>query len=250
MTHFKDHFSSQSDDYARYRPGYPAFIYETILKEVNAFEFAWDCATGNGQAARALAPYFEKVIATDASEKQIANAHPVADVEFLVSPAEKAPFKNHIFDLITVAQAAHWFDLPIFYQEVERVMKPGGILAIWTYRLFETIPKINRIIEEFYFEVVYKYWPPERRLVEAGYSNLYFPYDRIKTPAMYMYFDWDYYEVIGYLNTWSAVKNYRQERNEDPIDLVDGKLQSVWGDPKTRYHFKWEIPLLMARIGG
>ncbi|MCB0835655.1 MAG: class I SAM-dependent methyltransferase [Bacteroidetes bacterium] len=249
MTDFKDHFSPQSDDYAKYRPGYPSMLFEVILDHVNDFDLAWDCATGNGQAARELAPHFSQVFATDASEKQIANAHPISNVEFLVSPAENTPFQDHSFDLITVAQAAHWFDLSAFYREVKRVMKPGGILAMWTYTLFETVPKINRIIEEFYFEVVFKYWPPERRLVEAGYSTLYFPFEPIKIPDFYMYMNWNYEEMIGYLNTWSAVKNYRQEKHEDPIDLIDGKLQAVWGNPETRYRLKWEIPMLVTRIG-
>ena len=249
MTDFKDHFSLQSDDYAKYRPSYPNHLFETIIKEVSQFDLVWDCATGNGQAAKALAPHFKKVIATDASEKQIQKANPIQGVEFQVTPAEQTPFDHNSFDLITVAQAAHWFDLPRFYQEVERVLKPGGTLAMWTYEFLTTVPHINDLLQKFYFEIVYDFWPPERRLVETGYRDLYFPYERIVISPVTMYLDWNYQQVIGYFNTWSAVKNYRLEKKEDPVSLIAGELLTQWGDPEKTYRMDWNLPLLMARIG-
>ena len=245
---FKDHFSRQSDVYAKYRPGYPDSLFQEILSHVELKDLAWDCATGNGQAAKFLAPHFVKIIATDASEKQIKNANPIENVEFLVGTAEKTGFEDHSVDLITVAQAAHWFDLPKFYEEVKRVIKPEGILAIWTYELFQTQTEIQKVIDWFYFEIMYDYWPPERRLVESGYRDLFFPFDRIQTESIRMSLNWSYNQVIGYLNTWSAVKNYKLKEGSDPVKLAEEKLSKEWKNKEETISFNWNLPLLMTRF--
>ena len=160
---FKDHFSDQASDYARFRPNYPHELFAYLGSLVLARECAWDCGTGSGQAAVALAEFFDRVVATDASEKQILSATKSSRVEYPIAPAENSGLSSHSLDLIAVAQALHWFDLDAFYMEAKRVLKPDGILAVWCYGLLEIGPEIDAIINRFYREIVGPYWPPERK---------------------------------------------------------------------------------------
>ena len=173
---FKDHFSKQSKFYADCRPTYPEPLFDYLATLVPATARVWDCATGNGQAAQALAGRFAEVIATDASANQIANARPVAGVEYRISAAENSGLSNNSVDLITVAQALHWFDFPAFFAEVERVLRPGGVLAVWGYELFQIDPAMDAVIGDLYSRTLRDYWPPERRLLERGYADIVFPY--------------------------------------------------------------------------
>ena len=168
---FQDHFSKRSGTYAKYRPDYPQALYEFILAHVKETELAWDCATGNGQVAVALARHFKKVIATDASQNQIAHAIPHPRVEYRVSAAEDSGLNDHGTDLITVAQALHWFDFDAFYKEVKRVGKPGSLIAVWTYGLLTTETEADQVIQHFYYDIIGKYWPPERQYVDQKYEN-------------------------------------------------------------------------------
>lgn len=180
MTQFKDHFSKQAHQYAAYRPRYPTELYQVLASLSEERKRAWDCATGNGQAAHALVEFFDQVIATDGSENQIANAAAHKNIRFEVSPAEKTRIKAASINLVTVAQALHWFDLEAFYAEVNRVLKPGGILAVWSYSLLYSDTKIDEILHDFYHNKIGRYWPPERSIVEAGYQGIYFPFEEIK----------------------------------------------------------------------
>jgi ubiquinone/menaquinone biosynthesis C-methylase UbiE len=156
---FKDHFSGHSGSYAEYRPRYPNSLFSFLSASCGNHRLAWDCATGNGQAALALTPYFERVIASDASEKQIneADKHPV--IEYRVARAEASGLDEHSIDLITVAQAMHWFDIPAFMDEAKRVLVPGGILAIWSYERCQVNPDCDEAINELYLDIVNAYWP-------------------------------------------------------------------------------------------
>jgi SAM-dependent methyltransferase len=202
---FQDHFSGHADRYGAFRPTYPVALFEYLASLAPARDLAWDCATGNGQAALALSPFFGRVVATDASPQQVAQARPHDRIDYLVAPAERTPLPESSIDLITVAQALHWFALPAFYSEVLRVARPGGILAAWCYELNEITPEVDQVIGRLYSDILGGDWPPERRLVEEGYRTIPFPFDEVAPPQFSMGARWDLPRLLGYLGTWSAV---------------------------------------------
>jgi SAM-dependent methyltransferase len=206
---------------------------------------AWDCATGNGQAAIALADWFERVIATDASEKQVANAEPHARVEYRVAPAGESGIPSRTVDLITVAQALHWFDLSRFYAEAKRVLKPGGVVAAWAYKLASVTPSIDAVVDHYYFDVVGSYWPAERGLVEK-FEELALPFSGIGAPPFEMAAEWNVEHLIGYLRTWSATQRFMAANHRDPLEDVEEELRSTWGDRKRRV--VWPVTVLVGRV--
>jgi len=244
---FKDHFSRQAQGYARYRPGYPEALFRYLAGQAPSRSMAWDCGTGNGQAARALAPFFDRVHATDASAEQIAQATGPANVAFAVAPAERSGLEPETADLVTVAQAFHWFDQPGFFAEARRVLRPAGILAIWTYALMYVEPTVDRMIEHYYREVVGPYWPPERRQVEVGYSDVTLPFPELDRPPFDMTVQWNLEETLGYLGTWSASQRYREANGVDPVETVAEELHTAWGPPDRRRTIRWPLNLRVGR---
>jgi SAM-dependent methyltransferase len=242
---FKDHFSRQAADYARFRPRYPRELFEYLGRIAPSRALAWDCATGNGQAAVGLAAVFERVIATDASEKQIANAEPHERVEYHLAPAENSFIKSGIVDLIMVAQALHWFDLDRFYAEARRVLKPDGILAASAYNLLRIEPAIDEIVNRYYYEVVGPFWPPERKLVE-NFADLPFPFHKIDPPKFEMTAYWNLDHLLGYLRTWSSTQRFIAARGGNPLEQIADELRTVWGDPPRIRKVVW--PLIL-RLG-
>jgi SAM-dependent methyltransferase len=242
---FKDHFSKQAADYAKFRPGYPKELFDCLRSIAPSPQFAWDCGTGNGQAAVGLASVFDRVIATDASEKQIANAQPHERVEYCVAPAENSGSESGTVDLIMVAQALHWFDLPRFYEEVRRVLKDNGVFAASAYNLLRIEPSIDEIVNRYYHEVVGPFWPPERKLVEQ-FADLPFPFHEIDPPKFEMTAHWNLDHLLGYLRTWSSTQRFIEARGSDPLEQITDELRSVWGDPHETRKVTW--PLIL-RIG-
>jgi SAM-dependent methyltransferase len=243
---FKDYFSRQADDYARYRPEYPRELFAYLSSLEPAHDCAWDCATGSGQAAIALAEFFDRVVATDASEKQIASATKSRRVEYRVAPAEKSGLDAHSIDLITVAQALHWLDVDAFFREVRRVLRPAGVLAVWCYDLLEIAPEIDAIINRFYQEIVGPYWPPERKIVESRYRRIPFPFTELQPPPLKMKARWSLAHILGYLRTWSATRAFMVARDTDPIELVRSDLASAWGEPQRQRLVSWPLTI---RVG-
>jgi len=177
---FKDHFSRHAASYAGHRPDYPAALFDYLAARAGAHELVWDVATGNGQAAHGLVRHFARVSATDASAEQIREAMPHPRITYRVAPAEASGLEPASVDLITVAQALHWFDLPRFYTEARRVLRPGGLIAMWCYHLMSVSTEVDRVLEHFYADTIGPDWPPERRLVEDGYRSLEFPFAEIQ----------------------------------------------------------------------
>lgn len=244
---FKDHFSAVAAGYASFRPVYPDALYDFLARQAPGRALAWDCATGSGQAALGLAAYFERVHATDASAEQIANAHRHQRVHYAVEPAEASGLAAGSVDLVTVAQALHWFDLTRFHQEVDRVLRPGGVLAVWTYNLFRTdIPALDALVDRLYGEVLGTYWPFERRLVENGYRDLAFPLAEEPVPPFEMRSQWDLSHLLGYLRTWSAVKRYREDRGIDPVEHMGGELAAAFG-AQAHIDVRWPLAVRMGR---
>jgi len=242
---FKDHFSVQAADYAKFRPTYPQELFDYLGDIAPSRHLAWDCGTGNGQAAAGLASVFDRVIATDASGKQILNAQRNERVEYHMAPAENSGIKSGSLDLIMVAQALHWFDLERFYAEARRVLKPDGVLAASAYNLLTIKPAIDEVVNRFYYYVVGPFWPPERDMVER-FADLLFPFQEIDPPKFEMAAHWNLEHLIGYLWSWSSTQRFIAANNRDPLDEIRKDLSAAWGDPNRRRRVVWPLTL---RIG-
>jgi ubiquinone/menaquinone biosynthesis C-methylase UbiE len=242
---FKDHFSKQAAGYAKFRPRYPQKLFEYLGSIAPSRQIAWDCGTGNGQAAVGLASDFDRVIATDASEKQIANAQSHERVIYRVAPAENSGIGSATIDLIIVAQALHWFDLDQFYGEARRVLKPDGILAASAYNLLHIEKAIDEVVNRYYHEVVGHFWPTERKLVEQ-FGDLPFPFPEISAPKFEMTAHWNLEHLLGYLGTWSSTQRFIAARGIDPLEQITDDLCSLWGKPGQKRSITWP---LIIRIG-
>lgn len=242
----KDNFSKQADSYAKYRPSYPQSLFDFILQHTGKKQNAWDCATGNGQSAEVLAKYFEKVFATDISQKQIDKAKPATNIYYSVQPADKTDFADNTFDLITVSQALHWFATDEFYNEVKRVARPSSVLAAWSYSLLHISPEIDKQIRSFYRNIVGPYWDAERKYVDEEYKTIPFPFEEITAPAFNMEYDWTIDELEGYIDTWSAVQKFISENNFNPVREVIERVSPYWKEERKKISFPLHIR--MARI--
>ncbi|MGE7775581.1 class I SAM-dependent methyltransferase [Chitinophaga sp. NPDC101104] len=241
----KDVFSEQSGDYVKFRPHYPDELFQFILSIVPGTESAWDCGTGNGQVAEKLAADFKRVEATDISRQQLDKARPRPNIRYTLQPAEKTDFPDGSFDLVTVAQAIHWFDFDAFYREVGRTLKPGGVLAVIGYGLLHITPAIDAVVRRLYVDLLGQYWDRERKYVDENYMTIPFPYPAFPTPYFEHTETWSWGHLAGYLSTWSAVQHYMKAEQHDPVALISADLKAAWGEPAEReVHF----PILL-RIG-
>jgi hypothetical protein len=245
---FQDHFSGHAALYGAFRPGYPAALFDYLASVVPDRELAWDAATGNGQAAIGLAPYFDQVIATDPSTKQLAEAQPHPKIRYLVLPADEAPPLPRAADLVTVAQALHWFDLETFYALVRRVACQGGLLAAWCYGRHTINARLDEVVDHLGFEIVGHFWPPERKLVDDKYETIPFPFEELDAPALEIALRWNLGQMMGYIESWSATQRYRKETGYDPLDLVRSDLESAWGDPDKPRLVTWPIYLRVGKV--
>jgi ubiquinone/menaquinone biosynthesis C-methylase UbiE len=243
---FKDHFSKQAADYAQFRPTYPQELFDYLGNIAPSRELAWDCGTGNGQAAVGLASRFDRVIATDASEKQIRNAQPHERVNYRVAPAEDSGIDSGTIDLIMVAQALHWFDLDHFYAEAQRVLKPNGVIAASAYNLLQIEPVIDEVVNRYYYEVVGSFWPPERKLVER-FADLPFTFHKIDPPKFEMRASWNLDHLVGYLRTWSSTQRFIAAKDSDPLKQIMDDLRTAWGAPEQTRNIIWPLTLRIGR---
>jgi SAM-dependent methyltransferase len=244
---FKDHFSAQAEEYAKFRPRYPDGLFRYLAGLCSTREMAWDCATGNGQCAASLARFFDSVIATDASEQQLKSAEPNSRVAYRVASAEASGLNSHSIDLITVAQALHWFEIDSFWKEADRVLKPKGVIAVWCYELLEITPEIDAVVDHFYRNIVGPYRSPERTLVEAGYRSVSFPFLELEAPAFAMEASWSLEHLTGYLQTWSATQKFIAQNGTDPVEIVSRQLQKAWGDMTSTRHVTWPLHVRLGR---
>lgn len=248
MGEFKDHFSGVAGKYAEFRPVYPRALFEWIAQNAPRRERVWDCATGNGQAAVMLAEFFGEVVATDASSEQVANATKRETIRYAVASAEKSGLENQSVDVITVAQAAHWFDLPKFYAEARRVLRPDGVVLLWCYGTFRFgQDEIDRLLGEYYHDVVGPFWPSERRYIEEDYRTLEFPLTEFAAPRFDMEAEFTRERLAGYLRTWSATQRFVKAKGIDPVVELDGKLDRCWDRGETMRVISWPISIRAGR---
>lgn len=244
---FEDHFSKQAETYAQYRPQYPDEIYAYLASVSPGLSLAWDCGTGNGQAAVGLAKHFDKVHATDASAEQISRAYQNEKVDYHVEPAEHVSLNDSSTDLVTVAVAIHWFNFDEFYREVKRVLRPNGIIAAWTYNLTEITPEIDQLVEEYYKGILDGYWPERIRYLEEKYETLPFPFEEIAPPAFVMEINWNLIQLAGFFNSWSATQRYKADKGHHPLEIIWPKLTAAWGDENEPRLIRWPLHFRVGR---
>lgn len=234
----KDNFSVQSAAYAQFRPTYPQELYDFLFSLLTEQHTAWDCATGNGQVARELAKHFTHVFATDISENQLKHAVKKENITYLMEDSEKSSFPDNTFDLITVAQAIHWFNFEAFNAEVKRTLKPGGIFAVFGYGVMHIDRQVDAVIHKLYKEILGGYWDTERRHIDEGYLNIPFPFQELSVPNLSIKTTWDFDQLIGYLNTWSALQHYKKANDDiSPLDSIMPELEVAWGGGEKEVNF-------------
>jgi len=247
---FSDHFSDHARSYSESRPHYTAAIFDYLASLVPSLEMAWDCGTGNGQAALSLVERFRRVVATDASDEQIHHAFTHPRIDYRVEPAESTSIEPRSVDLITVGTAAHWFDFDRFWKEARRVARPGGVLAVWTYHFPAPLgPELDRILERYYHETLRGFWPEEIHYLEDHYHTLPFPFDEIEAPEFFMEAEWRLDDMIGFLSSWSASSRYREHHGREPTDEVADDIRAAWGETDDVRRIVWPLHCRIGWVG-
>jgi ubiquinone/menaquinone biosynthesis C-methylase UbiE len=244
------HFNKQSEQYLLCRPDYPEELFDYLSQLVKSTSTVWDCGTGTGQAAKSLAKRFATVIATDINAAQLAAAPPIANIEYHCCPAEQTPIKAGSVNLTIIAQALHWFHFDAFYNEVRRVSAPNALIAAWCYSLgYFNISALDEVIKSLYYDILgTKYWPKERSYIDEEYKTIPFPFEKLETPNFSITKKLNFNQLIGYLSTWSAIKEYQKQHQQNPLELIHEKLQSAWGDEESEHTICWPLHCLLGQI--
>ena len=243
----EDRFSQQSKVYAQFRPEYPKELFDFLGSLCKSHHLVWDCATGTGQAARSLSTLFERVIATDLSAEQISHASAPSNVNFKVAQAEEVVAANSTVDLVTVAQALHWFDLEVFYSNVKKALTPNGIFAAWGYSFFTINQEVDEILDPYGREFLRPYWSPKNWLLINGYKEIPFPFEKVETPEFKLTVDWNLSEVQGFLESWSATQKYKEAHGVNPIEKIWSSLKGAWGNDAEKKRVKWDLHLRVGK---
>jgi SAM-dependent methyltransferase len=241
-------FDQGGGAYARFRPEYPPELAAFLAAAAPARGLAVDAGCGNGQLTRLLAPCFDRVIGIDPSADQIANAARDPRIDYRCAPAERMPVAQACADLVTAAQAAHWFDLPAFYREVQRIGRPGAVLALVSYGVLRMDAALDARFQVFYRDEIGPYWPPQRRLVDTGYATIDFPFAEVTPPALELRCDWSLPQFLGYLTTWSAVRSAREAGHEALLAAFAQDLSAAWGDPDAKRTVRWPLNMRIGRV--
>ena len=242
-------FEHQASEYLKYRPTYPAALFEFIIQSCTENKVAWDCACGSGQASVQLAKYFDHVYATDAQKNQLENAVAADNVTYQLASAESSTLQSDSVDCITVAQALHWFANNDFFREAKRVGKPGAIVAAWCYPLLTVDDVVNIKLRDFYLNVTKPYWAKGREYIDDRYSNIPFDFDEKKVNSFWSDISWNLQDLLGYVSTWSAVQRYKEIKDHDPVkEILQPDLQEVCRKVDELKVMKFEFICLSGRI--
>jgi len=245
MTGFPDHFSALAASYAAFRPHYPAALLDVLAARCARHDVAWDVGCGNGQLSVALTAHFDRVIATDPAQAQLDHAERAPRVEYRCVPAETSGLPDASVELAAVAQAAHWFDWPRFVAEAGRVVRPGGLIALVSYRNAEVAGDVGQLLADYY-RVLQGYWPNGRIQVDNHYRDLTFPWPAVEAPAVEMTAQWTRDELFGYITTWSATGRLVAARGEAPLDDLRRRLAEIWPGSERRC-VRWPLTLKLTR---
>jgi SAM-dependent methyltransferase len=246
----QDHFSGVAQAYATARPGYPPALFDAIATHVPATAHVWEPGCGSGQATRDLAARFAHVHATDPSATQLARHwaqdEATSNVTLGVEPAEHSWLIDRSVDLVAVAQAMHWFDVPAFFAECDRVLRPGGVLAAWGYDDFDVPADMTQAVAAFRARIEGD-WPPERAFIKRHYGDFDWPFERIDAPSLALSADWSFNRFVGYLSSFSAVVQHRARTGEDAVALHVDALRDAWGNPASARRITWPLFLHLRR---
>lgn len=248
MSITRNWFEQGGRAYARFRPEYPQRLASFLAAAAPDHRLAVDVGCGNGQLTQLLAPYFDKVVGLDPSADQIANTIPNERIDYRCAPAEHLPLADASASLITAAQAAHWFDLPAFHGEVRRVAVPGAVVALISYGVLNLEEALDARFQKFYWDEIGPYWPAERKLVDSGYATLDFPFAELARPALDIRVEWHLFEFLGYVTTWSAVRNAKEAGRDDLLMAFANDIGAAWGDPDRRRPVRWPINMRIGRV--
>jgi SAM-dependent methyltransferase len=244
---FADEFSKQSAAYAQFRPTYPEALFEFLSSIAPARDAAWDA--GNGQCAVALAKIFARVHATDASAEQIRHATKLPNITYCATPSEESGLSDQSMDMITAAQAVHWFDMARFVPEVRRILKPRGVLAVWGYSFHRSpVAALNAIMREFGEDILRDYWPSQNRILWDGYVDLPFPFEPIPHPHFSFSVEWNLEELCGYYTSWSATQKFIAAQHYHPLRDVMERLQAAWGPREAKRQLRFDIAMRIGRV--
>jgi len=246
VTAFADHFSGQAAAYALHRPVYPDALFDRLADACPGRGLAWDVGTGNGQAALGLAARFDRVLATDPSADQLRHAPAHPRITWRVGAEDGSGLEAGSADLVTAAQAAHWFHPGRFHAEAARVLRPGGLLAVWGYGLPFVDPAVDALLWDFYDRVLGAWWPPERRHIDSGYWELAFPWAELPDPGLEMNSRRTGSGFLGFLETWSALARCRQATMSDPLATFTLELARLW-PPEEPREVRWPLFLRWGR---
>jgi len=245
MVSFADHFSQLAARYATYRPHYPRELAAALAERCARKDVAWDIGCGSGQLSIALAAQFAHVIATDPAQAQLDHAERDPRIEYRCEVAEASSHADASVDLAVAAQSAHWFDWPRFVAEAGRVVRPGGLVALITYRNAELTADVGERLALFYREIE-PYWPDGRAHVFNLYRDLTFPWPAVEIPPIKMTATWTRDELVGYISTWSATGRLIAARGDAPVEELRRRLAVVWPDGEPR-EVRWPLTIKLAR---
>ncbi len=223
-------FAEVASGYRRYRPGYPPELFAWLAKQAPGRDLALDCGAGSGQASLVLSQHFDQVVTTDLGLSPLQHLPDDPRLLPLQCAAEAIPLSDGSLDLLIVAQALHWFRQADFFSEVRRLLRPQGILAVWSYGLMQINSELDEVVQHLYQDILGDYWGGIRGSVEQGYRNIVFPFKEISPPHFAMEESWDLPRLLGYLETWSALNRYRNAGHPDPMPEVQARLATAWGD--------------------
>lgn len=249
MTSFKDHFSAHAALYRDARPLPPADWFAWLAGQAPDGALAWDAGCGNGQASLGLADHFARVVGTDPSATQIAQAVKHPRIDYRVEPAERSSLADASASLVCVSQALHWFELEAFLAEVRRVARPDALLAISAYGNCSVDRAVDAVERKLYAETLGADWPPERALVDSGYQGLSFPFPAVQAPTFAMVAQWPLAAFLAYLRSWSATQRHLHRTGVDPVEAATPALAQAWGDPQQPRTVRWPFLTVVRRIG-
>ena len=240
-------FSDKSDLYESARPTYPIELYDYLFSISPSNKLVWDCACGSGQAAIGLADRFDHVYASDISKEQIENAKQHQKIEYVVAPSEKCALGNDSCDLITVAQALHWFDYGAFWPEALRVLKPGGIFSAWGYSWPILKEELDTVFKTDILKVVEPYWAQQNKLIWNHYKNVDFPFEELEAPKQVMEIHWNLDEFFNFIHTFSATRRCIDDIGNSFFEQAYAKAKKVWGNPETRKTIAFDFVLYVGK---